>query len=284
MAEKIDSYSPGNSYVVVHVPSEDDYSKKSFYLRTGESIESVVASAGEEFVGEDVELEFNTGTFEIDRPFASEDGVLRIFPEVSPHLTYLVAEGLFYRGFVSPEDSAATSVQTSREPTRGMYYSLTGFVTAIEEFNGSLIDLLADPEEPALLYVAGADPYSDFVHDLDYAKLSNGFLARTLVAMNYGYIYNRKSSFVLDSSYGSDDSSWYVLPNSEDTLEHVQIRHNENAAVGKLSSSKKFTFSEADKVGHSRRLFFDGSVRDLIETLMEEGILLDDELDLDDFS
>ena len=93
MAEKLDSYSPGNSYVVVHVPSEDDYSKKSFYLRTGESIESVVASAGEEFVGEDVELEFNTGTFQIDRPFASIDGILRIFPEVSPHLTYLVARG-----------------------------------------------------------------------------------------------------------------------------------------------------------------------------------------------
>ena len=165
-----------------------------------------------------------------------------------------------------------------------MYYSLTGFVTAIEEFNGSLIDLLSDPEEPALLYVAGADPYFDFVHDLDYAKLSNGFLVRTLVAMNYGYIYNRKSFFVIDGSYGSDDTPWYVLPNSEETLEHVQIRHNENAAVGKLSSSKKFTFSEADKVGHSRRLFFDGSVRDIIETLMEEGILLDEDLDLSDFS
>ncbi len=284
MAKKIASYAPGDCYIVIHVDSEDTYSQKSFYLRTGESIESLVEEAAEEFAGKDADLEFNSGTFQIDRPFATMDGVLRIYPSGAPHLTYLVAEALFYQGFVAPKGSAATSVRTEREPTRGLYSSLTGFVTDIEESDESLAGLLTDPEEPCLIHLPGVDPYWDLMHDLDYAKLSGGFLTRTLVAMNYGHIYNKRSSFILDGSYGSDDAPWYVLPNDEGTLEHIQARYNEDAAIGRLSSSKTFTFSEADKVPHHRHVFFDGTVRDLVKTLIEQGIVLDDGLTLDDFT
>lgn len=277
MAKKIASYAPGDSYIVVHVDSEDTYSRKSFYLRTDESFESVLEEAAEEFAGKDADLEFNSGTFQID------DGTLRITPEVSPHLTYLVAEALFYQGFVDSDDSVETVV-TEREPTRVLYSSLTGFVTDIEESDESLAGLLTDPEEPALIHLPGVDPYWDLMYDLDYAKLSEGFLTRTLVAMNYGHIYNKRSSFILDGSYGSDDAPWYVLPNDEGTLEHIQARYNENAAVGRLSSSKTFTFSEADKVPHHRHVFFDGTVRDLVEVLVEQGVELSDALDAEDFS
>lgn len=276
-SERVVSYAPGNSYIVVHVPSEDDYNKKSFYLRTGDSIESVVASAREEFTGEDVELEYNTGTFEVD------GDVLRVTPELAPHLTYLVGEALFYQGFVDSDDSVS-GVVTFREPTRCVYRSNTGFVTAVDEYDKSLVELLTDPEEPCLIRIPGVEPFRDVMHEIDYARLAGGVLCRRLVAMNYGYIYSKRSTFVLDGDYGSDDACWYVLPNSDETLWHIQSLFNEDGAVGVLSASSEFTFSEADKVGSHRRFLFDGSIRDLVDVLVEQGIELDASLSLGCFS
>jgi hypothetical protein len=277
MTEKMVSYSSGNSYAVIHNPSEDNHAtyRKSFYLRTGNSTEEIVSQAEQEFTEEDVNFEFNTGAFEVTGDMIS------VSPLISLGLTHLVAEALFYKGMVEM-DETLSAVRTIRQPSLKVYNHLRFGVTEIEESDESLFDLLTNPEQPARISITGVDPHDEFMHSIRYGNLARGFPQSRPVVMNYGYIAGSRASFIVDGKYTSPDAKWYVLPNDILSLDSIKRCFSDSAKLGTISRSLTHDFDEADKV--TEKVGFDGTLRDLVSVLIEGGIKLDPSLSLDDFS
>ena len=269
--EKLKKYSEGNSYALIHNEKEDDYSEKSFYLRTGKSIDDIISRSKEEF-GKDANFEVNNGEFLIDK------NKIVITPKYSLPFTHLVTEGIFYNELRESIDVA----QTIRTSTRNFFESNNGFVTNIKSAEEGLLDILTDPENPAIVRIPGINPYRDFMRDIEYDKLSRGFLKYRRAAMNYGYIFGKNATFIVDGEETADDSDWYILPNSKENILNIKRDFSCNVKVGFISRSNNFTFSEADKV--SKEFYFDGTTRDLVGGLMENGINLTKGLSLKDFS
>jgi len=268
--EKYQSYCEGNSYIIIHNKNEDNYSKKSFYLRTGKTIGDIMQTAKIEFEKK-VNFAFNTGKFSIEKD------KIEITPKYSPTLTYLITEGLFYNW-------KQKKIKTMRTPTKKLYYTNTGFITNIEEINKDLTKLLTDSEKPCIIKIAGANPHDDFLEDIEYNKLSQGFLKCRYVAMNYGYIFGKNSTFIVDGKETDKESQWYILPNESSVIERSKQRFNQNAEIGKISKSNNFHFREADKISPTQRYIFDGKIRDLIKILTENEIKLEKGLSLSNFS
>jgi hypothetical protein len=263
-------YSEGDSYTIIHNLKEDDPFERSFYLRTGKTIEDLTKEAKKEF-GKNSNLNFNTGKFLVNK----EKVVLT--PEYSPSLTHLIAEGLFYQKENKP-------IETIRNPTRDLLETITGFIDDIRQSKEDLTKLLTHPQNPAIIQIPGINPFDDFLREVEYSKLAKGFIEYRTSIMNYGYIFGKRSTFILDGKEGDNQSQWYILPNSDLSIEQIKMRFAKNAKVGTISKSEKFSFSEMDKVNTGSSFFFDGTTRDLIEELTKNEIKLEKGLLLSQFS
>ncbi len=263
-------YSKGNFYVVIQNKNEDLSKERYFYLRTGKSIEEIVSKSKKEFK-KNLDYNFNSGSFKIEK------NKIKIIPECSPPFTHLIAEGLFYNTFINREIKVSSKINHTNE----LFTSVNGFIDHLKHSEKSLTKILLDKDNPAIIKIPGSNPFNNDAWKLDYSHLARGFLKSRRVAMNYGYIFGF-ATFIIDGDESDSYSKWYILPNNPERIEIIKNRFNENARINEISKSKKWSFSEGDKV--TSYFYFDGTLRNLINKLIGEGIELSKDLSLKDFS
>lgn len=141
-------------------------------------------------------------------------------------------------------------IRTNRQPTKKLYDWVLNNSHKIKEYCGNLVGLLRDPEEACSIMLI-----PQYLNKIQSFPAAKGGCPAKIRIMNYGYIWNRHSTYFEDP----DTGSWYELQNQ--TPESV------------ISKIKGFTFRECDKVHIGRDyLFYDGSLGDIFLQLKESGV------------
>ena len=248
-----------------------------YYLRTGTSRQDALERACEEFreygfVDGRFDPEWVAGVYHID----GTDVLLDIDWDTAKGLNFWVAEGLLGTFYRDNHVETFPRIRTDRKNTLKLYKGVISDCHKAKESEQDLVDLLRDPEEPCSIMLKPM-----YLEQTKAWKAANGRCPADLQIMNYGYIWNKRSTFFEDP----DSEVWYRLMNKDTLSEEDRRSYRKDFGMeyprpDVVSAIKSFTFREADKVPDGRdNLFFDGSLQDVFNILkgsgvgFEEGIL-----------
>ena len=236
-----------------------------YYLRSGASVEHAVAAAQQEFLAKGwKENRFDPKYLTGNLQYRGDE--LVIIPESIRDFRFWVAEGLLEGHLDTIYANVVPKIRTERIATKKLYdVDLDGHIARM--VHEDLVALLTYSEEPCSIYLAPT-----YAPKFKAASMAGGEKKTNLQIMNYGYIWNQHATFFKDP----DNGQWYELLNKEVYTKEQRKRQKTSPLPGVIHPIKAYTFRECDKVDPSRQFFFDGSLQDVFDLLVSQGVKISD--------
>lgn len=241
----------------------------TYFLRTGESRQRIVADAQKEFES----YGFSKGRFDPNWlsgrfSFKPDNCTLEADKDTVKGFNFWVAEGLIGE-LIRERKLPFPKIRTNREKTLKLYRNVFHDLTDVRLADEGLVDMLTAQSEPCSLVMPPT-----FLDKYQAGQAASGRFPGEIRIMNYGQIWDEFSTFFEDP----DSGEWYKMPNTEIKMERKRLFGQKEPKrvppkVRTISKDKGFTFREMDKVPIGRGfLYFDGSMQDVFKILADSGV------------